>query len=119
DGSKALSFSRELVEASVRTEFSTVRRSSELADLSPQQVLPALPGLDGDVQSFQVLFHLFRSLLHWMFAEKFSNVGLELGSDQADDAFAHAGNGVIRILVEHLFPMRFHKGPRLFSRVLI
>ena len=52
-------------------------------------------------------------------AEKFSNVGLKLGSNQADDAFAHARDGVIRILVEHFIPVFFHKGPRLCSRVLI
>ena len=66
-----------------------------------------------------MLFYLLRPLLHRMSAEKFSNVGFKLGSNQANNAFAHARDGAIRILVEHFIPMLFHKGPRLCSRVLI
>src|SRR5215475_3461966 len=84
---------------------------------SPQQVFPALPARDSDVQSFQVLFHLLRPLLHRVFAEKFSHVGLELWSNQADDTFAHTRDSVIRILVEHFIPVFFHEGPRPFSGI--
>ena len=57
-----------------------------------QQILPALLACHSDAQSFQMLFHLLRTLFHGVLREKISDIGFKLGSDQADDAFAHTGN---------------------------
>ena len=77
--------------------FKVVARQTRESASCSQQVFPTFIARDCDVQSFQVLLHLLHPLLHRVLSEEFFDVGFKLGTDEAGDAFAHAGNGVVRV----------------------
>src|SRR5919106_879528 len=99
--------------------YLVVKAQCKNARSSAQQIIPTLFARDRDTESLDVLFHLLRSLFHRMQAKEILHVGFKLCSRKTDDPFAHARDGIVRVLTQHFFPMLLHERPSLFSCVPI